>query len=84
MFLAIFEIAKNGIWSKKIFFMKLIYLISRVFLAWTFKDFLAHCDNINTHNNYDSYCLGSFQKESVKEVIICTQKRTCRTPTTYT
>ena len=34
-FLAIFEIAKNGIWSKH-FFVKLIYLISRVFLAWTF------------------------------------------------
>ena len=31
-FLAIFEIAKNGIWSTK-FFVKLIYLISRVFLA---------------------------------------------------
>ena len=33
--MAIFEIAKNGIWSKK-FFVKLIYLISQVFLAWTF------------------------------------------------
>ena len=34
--LAIFEIAKNGIWSK-IFFVKLIYLISRgFFLDWTF------------------------------------------------
>ena len=31
--LAIFEIAKNGIWSKKLLFVKLIYLISRVFLA---------------------------------------------------
>ena len=31
-FLAIFEMAKNGFWSKK--FIKLIYLISRGFLAW--------------------------------------------------
>ena len=31
----IFEIAKNGFWSKY-FFVKLIYLIPRVFLAWTF------------------------------------------------
>ena len=38
-FLANFEI---GIWPKK-FFMKLIYLISRVFLAWSFFNFLAHC-----------------------------------------
>ena len=41
--MTIFEIAKNGIWSKK-FFIKLFYLISRVFLAWTFLNFLAHCD----------------------------------------
>ena len=34
--------AKNGFWSKH--FVKLIYLISRVFLAWTFYNFLAHCD----------------------------------------
>ena len=27
-------------------FMKLIYLIPRVFLAWTFLNFLAHCDTI--------------------------------------
>ena len=40
--MAIFEIAKNGIGSKK-YFVKLIYLISRVFLAWTFLNFLAHC-----------------------------------------
>ena len=38
-FPAIFEIAKNWIWSKKIF-VKLIYLIPQVFLAWTFKNFL--------------------------------------------
>ncbi len=31
-FLAIFEIAKNGIWSEKVF-VELNYLISRVFLA---------------------------------------------------
>ena len=37
-FLSIFEIAKNGIWSKK-FFMKLIYLISRVFGLDFFKIF---------------------------------------------
>ena len=40
--MAIFEIAKNGIWSKKIFFVKLIYLNSQFFLAWTFLIFLAH------------------------------------------
>ena len=34
--------AKNGIWSKKKF-LKFIYLISRVFLAWTFLNFLARC-----------------------------------------
>ena len=28
--------------QKKFFFMKLIYLISRVFLAWIFFNFLAH------------------------------------------
>ena len=28
--------------GRKFFFMKLIYLISRVFLAWTFFNFLAH------------------------------------------
>ena len=28
-----------------IFFVKLIYLISRVFLAWTFFNFLAYCEN---------------------------------------
>ena len=33
--------AKNGIWSKT-FFVKLIYLISRIFLAWTFLIFLAY------------------------------------------
>ena len=37
----IFEIAKNGFWSKN-FFVKLIYLISPVFLAWNFLNFLAH------------------------------------------
>ena len=42
-FLASFEIAKNGIWSKKLF-VKMIYLTSRVFLAWTFFNFPAHCD----------------------------------------
>ena len=49
-FLAIFEIAKNGIWWKN-FFMKLIYLISRVFLAWTFLNFLAYCGLLNTKEN---------------------------------
>ena len=34
-FLAIFEVAKNGIWPIKNF-VKSIYLISWVFLAWTF------------------------------------------------
>ena len=29
--------------AQKFFFVKLIYLISRVFLAWTFLNFLAHC-----------------------------------------
>ena len=35
--------AKNGILSNK-FFVKLIYLISRIFLAWTSLIFLAHCE----------------------------------------
>ena len=34
-FLVIFESAKNEIWPKN-FFVKLIYLISRFFLSWTF------------------------------------------------
>ena len=33
--------------AKKIFFMKLICLISRVFLVWTFFNFLARCALIN-------------------------------------
>ena len=37
--------AKNGIWLKK-FLVNLIYLISRVFLAWTFLNFLACCVSI--------------------------------------
>ena len=41
-FLAIFEIAKHG----KQKFMKLIYLISRFFLAWSFLNFLAHCGGL--------------------------------------
>ena len=42
-FLAIFEMAKNGIWSKEIF-VKLIYLISRVLLGLDFfLIFPAHC-----------------------------------------
>ena len=45
-FLVIFEMAKNGIWSKMI--VKLIYLITRVFLDCTFLDFLAHCEYINS------------------------------------
>ena len=40
-FLAIFEIAKKNF--VKNFFVKLIYLISGVFLVWTFFNFLAHC-----------------------------------------
>ena len=40
-FLAIFEIAKNGIWSKKIF-EKLIILISRVFWPGLSLYYLAH------------------------------------------
>ena len=36
--MAIFEIAKKGIWSKKIF-VKLIYLISRVFFVLDFFNF---------------------------------------------
>ena len=39
--MSIFEFAKNGFWSKQ-FFVTLIYMISRLFLAWTFKNFLAH------------------------------------------
>ena len=39
--MAIFEITKNGIWSKKNS-LKLIYLTSQFFLAWTFLNFLAH------------------------------------------
>ena len=42
--------AKNGNWSKKLF-VKLIYLISRVFFAWTFFIFLAHC----VENSYFYY-----------------------------
>ena len=47
-FLAIFEMAKNGIWSKK-FFVKLFYLISRVFMAWTFSNFLAYCASVQAY-----------------------------------
>ena len=42
LILAIFEIAKNGIWSKNLF-VKLIYLISRAFWPGLFFNFLAHC-----------------------------------------
>ena len=53
-FLAIFEIAKNGIWLRKIS-IKLIYLISQVFfLAGTFLNILAHCvcrDDIPINKN---------------------------------
>ena len=38
--------AKNGICSEN-FFVKLIYLISRVFLAWTFLNFLTRCELVN-------------------------------------
>ena len=34
---------KKWNWVKKMFFVKLIHLISRVFLAWTFLNFLARC-----------------------------------------
>ena len=37
----LFKIAKNIFWSK-IFFLKLIYLISRVLFAWIFLNFLDH------------------------------------------
>ena len=50
--MAIFEIAKNGIWSKKNFFVKLIYLISRLLLAWTFLNFLAHCGILQKKKNF--------------------------------
>ena len=43
LFLAIFEIAKNGIWSKK-FFVKLILFDFTSFFGWTFFNFLAYCD----------------------------------------
>ena len=46
-FLAILEIGKNGFWSKWNF-VKWIYLISRVFLAWTFLNFLPPCYIYNT------------------------------------
>ena len=39
----------------KDFFVKLIYLISRVFLAWTFLNFLAYCACLATH--IDTYYL---------------------------
>ena len=54
--MAIFEIAKNGIWSKKIF-VKLIYLISRVFLGWTFLNFLAHCNSLKAQVLKNPKCL---------------------------
>ena len=38
--------------------MKLIYLISRVFLDWTFLNFLAHCD-ISRLGPYGFFNLGS-------------------------
>ena len=47
--MAIFEIAKNGFWSKRNF-VKLVYLISRVFLAWTFLNFLAHSGSAFARN----------------------------------
>ena len=43
--MAIFEIAKKWNLVKNIF-VKLIYLISRVILAWTFLNFLAPCEKI--------------------------------------
>ena len=44
MFLAIFEIAKNGIFPKKNCEIDLFDFTS--FLAWTFLSFLAHCGTI--------------------------------------
>ena len=41
-FLAIFEMAKNGIWSKKIIHEIDLFDFTS-FLAWTFLNFLAHC-----------------------------------------
>ena len=40
-FLAIFEIAKNGFWSK-IFFREIDLFDFTSFFAWTFLNFLAH------------------------------------------
>ena len=36
---------------QKLNFVKLIYLISRVFLAWTFLHFPARCENVNKPAN---------------------------------
>jgi len=47
-FLAIFEIAKNGIWSKENF-MKLIYLMSSIFLPGFLKIFWPHTVAKCTH-----------------------------------
>ena len=45
--MAIFEIAKNGIWSKKIF-VKLILFDFTIFFTWTFLNFLAHSANVSS------------------------------------
>ena len=41
-------------------FVKLFYLISRVFLDWTLLNFLAHCEILGSHNlptyiNFETY-----------------------------
>ena len=43
-FLAIFEIATNGVRSKKIFGEIDLFDFTSFFFAWTFLNFLAHCE----------------------------------------
>ena len=56
LILVIFEIAKNGIWSNNVF-VKLIYLISRVFFVWTFLNFLARCEIVTKKPNDYITCI---------------------------
>ena len=68
-FLPFLKLQKNGIWSKG-FFVKLNYLISRVFLAWTFFNFLAHCGK----SRYRKWHTGRFLN---KIFVCCVKKSAC-------
>ena len=55
----LFPSSKSDFWPPKKF-VKLIYLISRFFLAWNFFNFLAHCEARLFHEYFfsisDSFC----------------------------